>query len=168
MPFDARKFIIPLFGSAAMMEMPKPTTAHKQLEKFAGNWRGDEKMYPSQWDPKGGVSQATMINRVGVDGFALIGDYEQSREGQVCFRGHSVHTVDPKTGDNLLHWFDCMGQGVDVFRGRMDGDRLVLTQQSQMGHMRLSYQVDGPNRLTSKMETSQDGKNWSPLFEGIY
>lgn len=150
------------------MDKPQPNASHQQLQRLAGQWHGDEKMHPSPWDPKGGTSQASMNNRLGVNGFALIGDYEQSRNGTVCFTGHAVHTIDPKTGEYLMHWFDCMGQGVDLFRGRMEGDRLVVSQEGPQGFMRMTYVFESPDRITSKMEMSQDGKNWSPLFDAVY
>lgn len=150
------------------MEMPKPTAAHQQLERLAGHWRGQEKMHVSQWDPKGGVADTRMNYQMGINGFALIGDYEQARDGVVTFRGHAVFTIDPKTGDTLLHWFDCMGQDVNVFRGRFDGDRLSMLQATPMGQLRMTYQAEGSNRLTSKMEMSPDGKSWNSLFEGVY
>ena len=61
-----------------MMEMPKPTEEHNVFHKMAGSWTGEETMYPSPWDPAGGKAVARTSSRVGVDGFALIGDYEQS------------------------------------------------------------------------------------------
>ena len=55
------------------MEMPKPTPEHLMMEKMAGGWEGEEKMFPSQWDPKGGTAVGRMKNRLALNGFALIG-----------------------------------------------------------------------------------------------
>jgi hypothetical protein len=150
------------------MDMPKPTQDHKRLEKLAGLWRGTEKMYPSQWDPKGGEAQATTSTRVVCAGFAVVCDYEQTRGGQRTFEGHGVYTWDPKKSQVVMHWFDSMGQGVDEFRGTWQGDKLTMTNQGPMGHMRISYTTAKPGVMTSMMETSQDGKAWSKLFEGTY
>ena len=72
------------------MEMPKPAPGHLKLERMAGSWEGEEKMPPSQWDPKGGVATGRSKSRVALSGFALITDYEQERDGIVTFSGHGV------------------------------------------------------------------------------
>ena len=151
-----------------MNEMPKPGPIHKKLEAFAGTWSGEEKMHPSQWDPKGGMAQATMTSRVACDGFYVVGDYEQKRNGAVTFRGHSVFGVDGKTQEVVLHWFDSMGMGDDVFRGKFQGDTLTLTSQSQMGHHRMMYDFSEEGTMRSKMDMSSDKKQWNTVFEGVY
>jgi hypothetical protein len=150
------------------MDMPKPTDAHKQLRRLAGTWRGEETMHPSPWDPQGGVAQANITSQVGLDGFAVIGDYEQSRGGQVCFRGHSIFTFDPASQDYILYWFDTMGMPPNQFRGRFQGDSLTLTDSGPMGQHRMTYTFTDEGRMSSKMEMSQDGTRWSTLFEGVY
>ncbi len=150
------------------MEMPKPTADHKRLEKLAGDWRGKEKMYPSPWDPKGGDAQATTRGRVALDGFAVIADYEQSRDEKRTFAGHAVYTWDAQAKEVVLHWFDSSGQGVDQFRGAWKGDQLQLQSQNPMGFWRMSYDLSKSGSMTSRMETSQDGKSWNPLFDGSY
>jgi hypothetical protein len=91
------------------MEMPKPTTHHGKLEKLAGTWVGEEKMNPSPWDPKGGAARGVMEARMDLDGFYLVGDYRQERDGKVTYRGHGVYGYDAKKGDYTMYWFDAMG-----------------------------------------------------------
>ncbi len=150
------------------MHMPKPDASHELMHALAGNWTGDERMHPSPWDPAGGTASARMTGRVALGGFAVIGDYEQRRGGQVTFTGHSVHTIDPATKEHVLHWFDCMGSGAEQFRGSWQGQRLVLTSQGPQGHMRVIYELAGKDTLISKMEMSQDGKKWSALVDATY
>ncbi|MFO0985045.1 MAG: DUF1579 family protein [Planctomycetota bacterium] len=150
------------------MEMPKPGAAHKQLEVFAGTWRGEEKMHPSPWDPKGGVATASLVSRVACDGFYVVGDYEQRRDGVVSFRGHSVFGYDAPSQEVVLYWFDSTGMGVDVFRGKLEGQTLKLTCHNAMGHHRLVYDFRERDTLRSKMDTSADGKQWQTMFEGAY
>ena len=72
------------------MEMPKPTEAHHKLSALAGRWIGKEVMPPCPWDPKGGTAIGRCDNRVSVEGFVVLHDYEQERNGAVSFRGHGV------------------------------------------------------------------------------
>ena len=150
------------------MEMPKPGPAHKKLEVFAGTWSGEEKMHPSSWEPKGAQASATMTGRIVCDGFYVAGDYEQRRDGAVTFRGHSVFGWDDKSQEVVLHWFDSMGIGVDVFRGKFQGQTLALTCHNVMGHHRLVYDFSEQGTLRSKMESSKDEKQWNAMFDGIY
>lgn len=150
------------------MQMPTPNDQHTRLARLAGAWQGTEKMYPSQWDPAGGEATGTTRSRVDLNGFAVIADYQQQRGGQVTFSGHGVYTIDPKTNEVVLHWFDSIGQGAEIFRGGWQGDRLTLTSRSAMGHARLSYDFGTPGQLNSAMDMSPDGKQWSRLFDGVY
>jgi hypothetical protein len=150
------------------MDMPKLTADHKRLEKLVGIWKGTETMYPSAWDPKGGEGQATTKARLSLNGFAVIGDYEQTRGGTVTYQGHAVYTWDANANQVVLHWFDSMGCGVDEFRGAWKGDTLVLQSKNQMGHWRMTNDYAKAGTMTSTMETSEDGKAWKKLFDGKY
>jgi len=150
------------------MDMPKPTSGHKRLEMLVGTWEGDETMHPSQWDPKGSVARGKTTNRLDLSGFALISDYEQTRDGAVVFSGHGVYTYDPKKDHYALHWFDCMGSPPEVFTGTFDGDVLVLAHGGPGMHARMTYDFSEPGTLVSKMEMSQDGAKWNTLFDGRY
>ena len=150
------------------MDMPKLSADHKKLEKLAGIWKGTEKMYPSAWDPKGGEAQAITHSRLALGGFAVVGDYEQTRGGTCTYQGHAVYTWDAQAKQVVLHWFDSMGQGADEFRGTWTGDRLVLQSKNHMGHWRMTSDYSKAGTLTSGMEMSQDGKTWVKLFDGTY
>jgi uncharacterized protein YodC (DUF2158 family) len=151
-----------------MMEMPKPTPGHARLQSLAGNWKGEERMHPSQWDPKGGTAVGRMQNQFSLNGFALISDYEQERDGSVTFTGHGIFTFDPADGSYALHWFDCMGSPPEVFRGRFEGDVLTLAHGGPGMNARMTYDLTDPSKLTSRMEMSQDGVHWMTLFDGWY
>ena len=150
------------------MDMPKPSPGHLKLEKLAGHWEGEERMHPSQWDPKGGTAVARMKSRIALSGFALISDYEQERDGRITFAGHSVFTFNPKEAVYTLHWFDCMGSPPEVFAGRFEGDVLTVSHGGPGMHARLMYDLSDPQELQSGMEMSQDGANWRRLFDGRY
>jgi len=150
------------------MDMPKPTEAHRQLEKLAGTWVGDETLYPSPMDPQGGTATSRMTARVVADGFALVTDYEQERGGIVTYRGHGVFTYEPQAGEYVMYWVDSIGSPGETFRGRLDGSMLAMTSRGAMGSFRLSYDLATPGRLKSRMEMSQDGINWMPFFDSNY
>jgi Protein of unknown function (DUF1579) len=150
------------------MEMPKPTDGHRKLEKMAGEWSGKETMYPSPWDPKGGVASARLKSQMALGGFALVSDYEQERDGTVTYQGHAVYTYDPNEQTYSLHWFDSMGSPAEAFRGKFEGGVLTLLSRNARGHARMSYDLSGKDALKSKMEVSEDGENWTTFFDGEY
>jgi hypothetical protein len=150
------------------MEMPVPSTEHKQLEKLSGIWHGKETMHPGPWSPAPSEAQGTMRARISLSGFALITDYEQSCGGKTTFSGHGVYTWDGQKRQVVLHWFDCMGQGAEEFRGSWKGDRLQLDSKNPMGFARMTYDCSQPGALASRMEVSQDGKTWAPMFDATY
>jgi hypothetical protein len=148
--------------------MPTPGAAQKQIAKLAGNWSGDEVMAPSPWDPKGGTAKGKATNRVACDGWVVIQEYEQARDGKVTFRGHGVFSHDDKKNQAVLNWYDSMGGGPGVFTGTWKGDVLAMTGPSGMGGTaRLTFDVTG-GAYKFTMEASQDGKKWMELMRGSY
>ncbi|MFQ5411817.1 MAG: DUF1579 family protein [Phycisphaerae bacterium] len=149
-----------------MSEMPRPTEAHRQLEKLAGTWSGEEKLSPSPWDPKGGTATGRVENRSALDGFVVVQDYVQEREGAVSFRGHGVFSHDGE--GYVLHWWDTMGVPPNVFRGQFEGDTLTMTCNDSQGQSRVVCTVPDSEHYTFRMDVSQDGKEWYTFMEGTY
>jgi hypothetical protein len=150
------------------MDLPKPGPGHSKMQKLEGHWEGEEAMHASQWDPRGGIATGRSRFSLALNGFALINDYEQERDGVVTFKGHSVMTFDPKKGLYSLCWFDCMGSPPEFFVGCFDDDVLTLSHGGPGMHARITYDLSDPQVMLSKMEMSQDGVRWNTMFEGRY
>ena len=150
------------------MDMPKPTEAHRKLEKLVGSWSGEERLHPSPWDPQGGTALGRVRNRVALDGFIVVQDYEQERGGSINFRGHGVFSWDPSRPCYLLHWFDSMGMPPNEFRGNFQGDVLIMTSQGPQGHSRAVFDFVEKGLYRFRMEVSQDGDQWYTFMEGKY
>jgi hypothetical protein len=150
------------------MEMPKPTDAHRKLQSLVGTWKAEEKMFPSPWDPKGGTAVGRAINRLALDGFAIIQDYEQTSKDVVNYWGHGIFTWDPASQSYVLYWFDSLGMGVNVFKGSFDENKLTLTYKSDQGYTRASWKFTSDKSYAYKMEVSGDGNQWQPMMEGSY
>jgi Protein of unknown function (DUF1579) len=150
------------------MEMPKPTDGHRKLQKMVGRWEGTETMHPSQWDPKGGTAIGRNHMRLDLNGFAVIGDYRQERDGATTFAGHSVLTYDPGEDVYVMHWFDSMGTPPEIFKGRFEGTTLTLSSKNPQMQARMTYDLSRENTLHSRMEMSPDGKQWKTFFDATY
>jgi len=150
------------------MDMPRPGPGHARFEQLAGRWEGTETMYPSDWDPNGGTANGATTSRLALGGFALVSDYQQTRDGKPTFAGHGVYTFNPKTGAYLLHWFDSMGSPAEVFTGGFEGDVLSMSHGGPGMHARLRWDLSRPGVMQSRMEMSSDGVTWNTLFDGEY
>jgi hypothetical protein len=149
------------------MHMPRPDERHRRLHKLLGTWHGDERLYPSPWDPAGGSAVARVHNVLALDGFAVVHDYEQERGGTVSFRGHGVFRWDPLQQAYELHWFDSFGAAPTVFRGGFDGDVLTMTAQQQ-GFLRAQWDLSAAARYDYRMDVSADGVQWQLFSQGRY
>jgi hypothetical protein len=150
------------------MEMPKPTDAHRKMSILTGKWTGEEKLHPSPWDPKGGSAIGRSENRLALDGFALLHDYTQERNGAVTFSGHGVLTFDSKEQCYVMHWWDSMGCGVNVFKGSFEGNTLNMSRNEARGQGRIIWEFPSANSHRFRMDFSQDGNQWQPFMEGEY
>ena len=152
-----------------MMEMPKLVDQHRKLQSLAGSWSGEEKLYPSPWDPKGGAATGRIEARVALDGFFVVSDYVEERSGQVSYRGHGVFGWDPAEKCYTMNWFDSMGSGSAApARGQWEGDVLTFEHRTPMGHARYVYDFEGDRKYSFRIEQSRDGKDWSTFMEGTY
>jgi len=150
------------------MEMPQLTDAHRKLQMLAGTWVGDEHMHPSPWDPKGGPAVGRVQNRVALDGFVVVHDYEQERHGRVTYRSHGVFHWDAGRRCYLLHWFDTMGSQPSEFQGQFQDNVLTLTNKSAHGHSRVVWNFTGDGSYTFHMDVSPDGQQWKRFVDGTY
>ncbi len=151
------------------MEMPKPGDPHKRLEALVGEWTGPETVHPAPWDPAGGQAVGEVVNSWILDGFAVMQQYAQIRNGTRNFAGHGVFWYDPAADEYGMTWWDTMGGSASHFRGRFDGDRLVLvSDMPQGGYCRSVFDIGTPGRYSFLMEVSPDGEQWAPAMEGAY
>src|SRR5438874_1867217 len=88
--------------------MPQPTEHHRKLAALEGTWTGAEKLYPSPWGP-GGQATGRTRSKLSIDGFFLVQDYEEEKDGQVVFHGHGVMGYEPREQSYLWYWFDRWG-----------------------------------------------------------
>jgi hypothetical protein len=149
------------------MELPKPSDEHRRLHRLAGSWEGPEETFGAPGSPAA-PSLGRTVFRVGIDGLNVIGDYEQIREGHVCYRGLTVFGVDGQSGEAVWFWFDSMGLVPQPSRGRWTGEALVLQATFPQGVGRYTYELVGPDRYRFTLETSRDGLEFRTQMRGDY
>ena len=150
------------------MDMPKVTADHEKLHVFAGEWKADETMHPSPMGP-GGKTRGTMKARVAIDGFFVITDYVQEKEGVASYRGHGVYGFDPFTNECTWYWVDSMGMPSIPARGKWAGDTLTFESSHPGGKGRYVYRFEGRDTHHFTIENSFDGgATWSTFMEATY
>src|SRR6202171_2629914 len=87
---------------------PMPLEEHRKLAAFAGEWSGEEGVFPSRW-PGGGPPTSHVVARMDLNGFYLIQDTRQMRDGKETFATHGVFTYDREDRPYQLFWPDCVG-----------------------------------------------------------
>jgi hypothetical protein len=153
------------------MEMPSVGAEQKRLTEIAsGTWRGEEKLHPSDWDPQGGAAFGTWMIHPSLDGFCLLVDYTEERDGKIVYRGHGVHGWDAREQSFLAYWFDSIGvMPREPTRGKLEGNCYSYqSDDGPMGWSRMTYEWQG-DVFAFRIDKSRDGgKTWAPMHEGRY
>lgn len=163
---SAQPQVEPIEGKVPPMR--QPTEAHKKLEKLAGDWTGDEKVYPSRYG-SGGTFVGRYRHELDLGGFFVLQDYVEERDGQPVFHGHGVLGYDDKKKLYSWHWFDATGfvQSAPSY-GRFEGDKLSFEGRNDEGKLtnRSEFRFLGPDAFTLRLEYTEDGgSTWSKFME---
>jgi len=151
------------------MDTPRPTEHHRKYQAFVGTWTGDETLHPMPWEPQKVKVTSKTVNRLDLDGFYLLIDHAQTRDGQISYRGHGVYGYDTAGQKYTMRWFDVMGcdPGAPAV-GTWEGDTLRFQHSHVRGHSRYTYTFGKKDQYTLLIEMLPDGKNRTPFLEGTY
>jgi hypothetical protein len=150
------------------MEMPDPEACRVALERIVGDWEGPETLHPAPYNPMGGAAVGRSRNRLALDGFVVIEEYEHRPRGQVSYRRHSVTSYDSSEKRYVRHQWDSMGNSANAFHGRFEGDVLTMTYEEPGLSARQVMDYSDPERLTILMEVSRQGAPFEAIMEAEY
>ena len=150
------------------LSAPKPQEEHKRLAVFAGEWTGEEMVYPSRWNA-GGPATSRVSSRIDLNGFYLVQDTRQMRDGKETFATHGVFTYDREDRLYKLFWFDSLGYyPPSPASGNWQGKSLVLVRGSLRGNARQVDEVIDDNSYSMKIQYSPDAEGWADVLTGVY
>ena len=135
---------------------------------FAGEWTGEEMVYPSRWTA-GGPATSHVTARIDLNGFYLIQDTRQTRDGKETFAAHGVFTYD-RDGSALqtvLAQFARLLPAVAGLR-RLERQELILVRGSLRGNARHVYEIIDDNSYSMKIQFSPDAEGWADVLTGVY
>jgi hypothetical protein len=148
---------------------PSPLEEHRKLAVFAGEWAGEEMVFPSRWNA-GGPATSKVKARIDLNGFYLIQDTVQMREGKESFATHGVFTYDREDRLYKLFWHDSLGYypPSPASGGWTAGKTLILVRGSLRGNARHVYEVVDDKTYTMKIQFSPDAEGWADVLTGTY
>src|SRR5258708_32026913 len=133
---------------------PSPQEAHRKLAVFAGEWNGEETVFPSRWNA-GGPATSHVVARIDLNGFYLIQDTRQMRDGKETFATHGVFTYDREDRLYKLYWHDSLGYfPPSPASGGWTGQTLTLVRGSLPANPRHAYQIIDDNTYSIKNQFS--------------
>jgi hypothetical protein len=147
---------------------PTPLEEHRKLAALAGEWNGEEMVQPSRWTT-GGPAISHVVARMDLNGFYLIQDTRQMREGKESFATHGVFTYDREDRHYKLFWHDSLGYYSPApASGGWTGKTLTLVRGSLRGNARHVYEILDDNNYTMKIQFSPDAEGWADVLTGVY
>lgn len=145
-----------------------PLAAHARLAAFAGEWNGEEVVFPSRWTA-GGPATSRVLARMDLNGFYLIQDSVQMRDGKQSFATHGIFTYDRDDRTYKLFWYDSLGYTPpSPASGGWVGKTLTLVRGSLRGNARHVYEIIDDNSYSLKIQFSPDAEGWADVLSGVY
>jgi hypothetical protein len=139
-----------------------------RLAAFAGEWNGEEVVYPSRW-VAGGTATSRVVARMDLNGFYLIQDTVQMRDGKEAFATHGLFTYDREDRTYKLFWYDSLGYTPPApASGGWVGNTLTLVRGSLRGNARHLYEIIDDDSYSMKIQFSPDAEGWADVLTGIY
>ncbi|AWL92885.1 MULTISPECIES: DUF1579 family protein [Bradyrhizobium] len=145
-----------------------PLPEHARLAAFAGEWDGEEVVFPSRWTA-GGPATSHVVARMDLNGFYLIQDSVQKRDGQQIFATHGIFTYDRDDRTYKLFWYDSLGYTPpSPASGGWVGKTLTLVRGSLRGNARHVYEIINEDSYSLKIQFSPDAEGWADVLTGVY
>jgi hypothetical protein len=147
---------------------PSPLPEHARLSAFAGEWDGEEMVFPSRWTA-GGPATSRTVARMDLNGFYLIQDSVQMRDGKHVFATHGLFTFDRDDRTYKLFWYDSLGYTPpSPASGGWVGNTLTLVRGSLRGNARHVYEIINEDSYSLKIQFSPDAEGWADVLTGVY
>jgi hypothetical protein len=145
-----------------------PLAEHARLAAFAGEWNGEEMVFPSRWTA-GGPATSHTVARMDLNGFYLIQDSVQMRDGKQVFATHGLFTYDRDDRTYKLFWYDSLGYTPpSPASGGWVGNTLTLVRGSLRGNARHVYEIIDDSSYSLKIQFSPDAEGWADVLTGVY
>ena len=104
-----------------------------------------------------------------LNGFYLIQDSVQLRDGKQVFATHGIFTWDREDRAYKLFWYDSLGYtSPSPASGGWVGNTLTLVRGSLRGNARHVYEILDDKSYALKIQFSPDAEGWADVLSGVY
>ena len=115
------------------------------------------------------VDDLVDVARMDLNGFYLIQDSVQTREGKDVFAAHGLFTYDRDDRTYKLFWHDSLGYTPpSPASGGWVGNTLTLVRGSLRGNARHVYEIIDDHSYSLKIQFSPDAEGWADVLTGLY
>ena len=148
---------------------PSPLPEHKRLAVFAGEWSGEETVYPSRWTAGGSRHLAGQRAHRSQRLLPDPGHACRCRDGKESFATHGVFTYDREDRTYKLFWHDSLGYySPALASGGWAAKSLILVRGSLRGNARHVYEIVDDDTYNMKIQFSPDAEGWNDVLTGVY
>ena len=148
---------------------PTPLEEHRKLAAFAGEWSGEEVVYPSRWNA--GRPRHLACRRAHRSQ-RLLSDPGHPPDRATARRASpptALFTYDREDRLYKLFWHDSLGYyPPSPASGGWIGKTLTLVRGSLRGNARHVYEVIDDNSYSMKIQFSPDAEGWADVLTGVY
>ena len=146
---------------------PVALEEHRKLAVFAGEWTGEETVFPSRWTA-GGAATSKVSARIDLNGFYLI---------RIRARRATARRPSPPTACHLRPRRPPLQTVLARFArllppspasGGWSGKSLILVRGSLRGNARHVYEVIDDNSYSMKVQFSPEAAGWADVLTGVY
>ena len=128
------------------------------MRRWPANGPAKRWCYPSRWI-EGGPATSRVMARMDLNGFYLIQDNRQSRDGKEIFATHGVFTYDREDRLYKLLWQDSLGYFAPApASGGWKDNTLTLVRGSLRGIARHIYEFIDVDSYSLKIQFSPDAE----------
>ena len=104
-----------------------------------------------------------------LNGFYLVQDSVQMRDGKQAFASHGIFTYDRDDRTYKLFWYDSLGYTPpSPASGGWVGKTLTLVRGSLRGNARHVYEIIDDDSYSLKIQFSPDAEGWADVVTGVY
>ena len=146
-------------------KQPKPTSAHRRLEVFIGDWHAEGTSYGNGQDaadPRAaGVPWTSDESYEWLPGNFFVLHRWDALAGE--FKGAEIMGYDEAEGGYFTRMFDNAGHHPD-YRASVDGDVWSFTEAQTRATVTVQ---DGGDKMTFNWEWKNGGRKWLPLCDRV-
>ena len=148
------------------MKRPDLSEHHLKMHVFAGDWEGEDTVYPGFFAKEEMTANSIAQNMLAFGGFGVIHDYIQTQPDGSRHHIHGVIQFSDMTGDYHMDLYTWLGRR--SFTGRLRDNAFSFTQRGPNGQLRITYDFSEADVCKFEFDQAKEGEDFVPSVRGLY